>query len=163
MVKSIVIPHDESQRPRLQEMVDIGAFQEAVDGWLELIEAPAIGVTIYVNEAAQRDNAPLNQRAMALWWLYSVNPMRHPLLCGDVVFSGVSDENDGDVPEQLLRDVFDATKFTLDARAHADHFWRETKARFDNVFDAALWCMLLTRSVGRGVQLRVRSHVGTRA
>lgn len=163
MVKSIVIPHGESQHPRLQEMADIGAFQEAVDGWLELIEAPAIGVTIYVNEAAQRDYAPLNQRAMAVWWLYAVDPMQHPLLCGDVVFSGVSDENDGDVPEQLVRDVFDATKFTLDARSHAGNFWRETKARFDNVFDAALWCMLLTRSVKPGVQLRIRPYVGTRA
>ena len=68
---------------------------------------------------------------MPLWWLYAVDPMQHPLLCGDVVFSGVSDENDGDVPEQLVRDVFEATKFTLDARSHAGNFWRETKALFD--------------------------------
>lgn len=43
MVKSIVIPHDETRPPRLQEMADIGAFQEAVDGWLESIEAPGMG------------------------------------------------------------------------------------------------------------------------
>jgi hypothetical protein len=27
MVKSIVIPHDESRPPRLQDMADIGAFR----------------------------------------------------------------------------------------------------------------------------------------
>lgn len=84
MVKSIVIPHDETRRTRLQEMADIGAFQEAVDGSLEIIEVPGMGATRYVNEAAHRDFAPLNTRAMALTWLYAVDPMRHPLLFGDV-------------------------------------------------------------------------------
>lgn len=49
MVKSIVTPHDETRPPRLQEMPDIGAFQEAVDGWLEIIEVPGMGATLYVN------------------------------------------------------------------------------------------------------------------
>ena len=46
MVKSIVVPHDTSQPPRMQEMADIGGFQEAVDGWLEFLEVPGIGATM---------------------------------------------------------------------------------------------------------------------
>ncbi|WP_420364235.1 hypothetical protein AAEP80_09635 [Curtobacterium sp. L3-7] len=119
MVKCIVIPHDEGRPPRLQEMPDIGAFPEAVDGGLEIIEAPGMNATMYVNEAAHRDFAPLNTRAMALAWLHAVDPMKHPLLFGDVVFSGLGIENDGDVPEELVRDVFEATTFLIDVRAHA--------------------------------------------
>ena len=128
MVKSIVIPHDETRPPRLQEMADIGAFHEAVDGWLEIIEVPGIGVTLYVNETAHRDFAPLNTRAMAMTWLYAVDPMRHPLLFGDVELSG--DGYAGDVPEELVRDVFEATMFFIDIRAHAGRLWRETRAQF---------------------------------
>jgi hypothetical protein len=159
MVKSIVIPHDETHPPRLQEMADIGAIQEAVDGWLEIIEAPGMGATIYVNEAANRDFAPLNTRAMALAWLYAVDPMQQPLLFGDVVFSGLGDQDDGDVPEELVRDVFEVTMFFIDARNHAGRMWSETRAQFSNVFDAAVWCMLLSRATRRGVQIRVRSVV----
>ena len=157
MVKNIVIPHDETRAPRLQEMADIGAFQEAVDGWLEIIEVPGMGATLYVNEAAQRDFAPLNTRAMALTWLYAVDPMRHPLLFGDVVFSRLGDQDGGDVPDELVRDVFEATTYFIDARSHARRMWSETRAQFSNVFDAAVWCMLLSRSTRPGVQIRLRS------
>lgn len=157
MVKSIVILHDETRPPRLQEMADIGAFQEAVDGWLEIIEVPGMGATLYVNEAANRNFAPLNTRAMALSWLYTVDPMRHPLLFGDVVLSGGG--NDGDVPEELVRDVFEASAFFIDLRAHAGRLWRETRAQFGTVFEAAVWCMLLTRSARPGVQFRFRPRV----
>ncbi|WP_424447925.1 DUF3846 domain-containing protein [Microbacterium arborescens] len=159
MVKSIVIPYDGTRPPRLQEMADIGAFQEAVDGWLEIIEVPGMGVTMYVNEAAHRDFAPLNTRAMALRWLYSVEPMQHPLLFGDVVLSGLGDENEGDVPEAIVRELFDATTYFIDARSHAGRMWSETRAQFSNVFDAAVWCMLISRFTRPGVQIRVRSVV----
>lgn len=96
---------------------------------------------------------------MALTWLYAVDPMRHPLLFGDVVISGLEDQDEGDVPEELVRDVFEATTYFIDARAHAGRMWSETRAQFSNVFDAAVWCMLLSRSTRPGVQIRLRSVV----
>lgn len=59
---------------------------------------------------------------MALCWLYAVDPMRHPSLLGDVVVSRIADDDDGDVPEELVRDVLEATTFFIDARAHAGSF-----------------------------------------
>ncbi|VXB66982.1 DUF3846 domain-containing protein [Frigoribacterium sp. 9N] len=159
MVKSIVIPHDTAQPPRMQELADIGSFQEVVDGWLELVDVPGVGATIYVNEEAQRHHAPANTRAMAIRWLYSADPMEHPLLCGDIVISGIPDENEGDVPATLVRDIFEATQFFIDAQWHYTRLWKETRARFDNVFDAAVWCLLLSRSARPGVQFRVRPQV----
>jgi hypothetical protein len=35
--------------------------------------------------------APLNTRAMALTWVYAVDPMRPPLLFGASVFAGIGD------------------------------------------------------------------------
>lgn len=159
MVKSIVIPHDTALPPRLQDMPDAGAFQEAVDGWLELVEVPGLAATMYVNEDAQPQGAPPNIRAMAIWWIYSVDPMQHPLLCGDVVLSGLPDENDGDVPESIVRDIFDGSEFTLEVRSYENRPRRETKARFSNIFDAATWCALLSRTSKRGVQFRILGSV----
>ena len=161
MLKSIVIPHNAAIPPRLQEMADVGSFQEAVDGWIEIVEVPGVGATIYGSEEAQRNRAPANARAMAIRWLYSTDPMQHPLLCGDVVVSGIPGEGDGDVPEELERDILEATRFFIDARVDAGRLWRETKARFENVFDAAVWCILLSRSARPGVQFRLRPRVYT--
>jgi hypothetical protein len=63
------------------------------------------------------------------------------------------------VPEDLVRDVFEATTYFIDARSHAGRLWSETRAQFRNVFDAALWCLLLSRSTRPGVQIRLRSVV----
>lgn len=94
---------------------------------------------------------------MALSWLYAVDPMRQPLLFGDVVLSG--DESDGDVPEEPVRDVFEATAFFIDVRARTGRLWRETRAQFGTVFEAAVWCTLQTRSARPGVQFRICPHV----
>lgn len=74
-----------------------------------------------------------------------------------MVLSGVGDENGGDAPKELLRDAFEASTFVIDARSHAGRMWSETRAQFGSIVDAAVWCMLVSRSTKPGVQVRVRS------
>lgn len=165
MVRSIVIPHDTKHPPLLRELPDAGAFQEAVDGWLDLIELPALGVSVYFNEAVRRDHAPVNTRAMALWWIYAADPTRYPILLGDVVLTGSGDdEESGDVPERLIRDVFGTQEFVVQAKPFGQPCWRDTYARFQNVFDAATWCMVLTYCLRPGALFRLRreSRIGDR-
>lgn len=159
VVRSIVIPHDPVHAPRLRELADIGDLQAAVDGWIEPLEMPALGVTLYVNEAARRDLAPINCRAMALWWLYTADPTQYPMILGDVVLTGNgSDEDTGDVPERIVRDIFGTQEFVLQAKPFGVGPWRDTYARFGNVFDAATWCMLFTYCLRPGAHFRLRSH-----
>lgn len=157
MVRSIVIPHDPVHSPRLRELADAGDFQAAVDGWIEPLEMPALGVTLYVNEAARRDHAPINCRAMALWWLYTADPTSYPLILGDVVLTGNGgDEESGDVPERVVREIFETTAFVVQAKPFGVGPWRDTYAQFGNIFDAATWCMLFTYCLRPGSYFRLR-------
>lgn len=159
MVKSIVIPHDPARSPRLRELAEAGDFQAAVDGWLDLIEIPALGVTVYVNEAARREHAPINCRAMAIWWLYTADPTEYPVFLGDVVVTGIGgSEEAGDVPEGIVRDIFEAREFVVQVQPYGRGAWHDTLARFTNVFDAATWCMLLSRTLRPGALFRLCSR-----
>ncbi|GAA4383327.1 DUF3846 domain-containing protein [Agromyces bauzanensis] len=160
MVRSIVIPHDPARSPRLRHLATASEFQDAVDGWLEPIEMPALGVTVYVNEAARREHHPINCRAMAIWWLYTADPTEYPIFLGDVVLTGTSgDEETGDLPERIVQDIFEQREFVVQVQPYGAGPWRDTFARFANVFDAGTWCMLLSYSLRPGALLRLRSRM----
>lgn len=151
MVTCIVIPHDPASPPLLRELTNVGEFQEAVGGWLELIELPSLGVTAYVNEAARREFAPVNCRAMAFWWLHTDDPSQNAIVLGDVVLMSTGEHN-GNVPDEVIHQIFDRQEFVIQARLHDEKVWLNTLARFDNVFDAGTWLMLfgtVMRHLGR--------------
>jgi len=135
-----------------------------VDGWLEPIELPAVGITLYVNEAARREHHPINCRAMALWWLYSAEPTQYPIFLGDVVLTGTGtgtgDEDESGMA-QIVRDVFEQREFVVQVKPNGHGRWRDSFARFGNVFEAATWCMLLVSTLhpGAGVRLQSRTPV----
>ncbi len=158
MVRSIVIPHDPARSPRLRELADAGAFQEAVGGWLDLIEMPALGVTVYMSEAARRTHAPINCRAMAIWWLFTADPLEYPVILGDVVLTGSGDDEGADVPDCIVREIFEAREFVVQVRPYGFDAWHDTYARFDSVFDAATWCMLLSHTLRAGALFRLCSR-----
>ena len=158
MVRSIVIPHDPARSPRLRHLATASEFQSAVDGWLEPIEMPALGVTVYVNEAAHREHHPINCRAMAPWWLYSAEPTQYPIFLGDVVLTGTGDEEDEALLEQIVRDVFEEREFVVQVMPHGRGSWHDSFARFGNVFDAATWCMLLVSTLRPGAGVRLQSR-----
>lgn len=158
MVRSIVIPHDPARSPRLRHLATASEFQAAVDGWLEPIEMPALGVTVYVNEAARREHHPINCRAMALWWLYSAEPTQYPIFLGDVVLTGTGAEEDEVLLEQIVRDVFEQREFVVQVMPHGRGPWQDSFARFTDVFDAATWCMLLVSTLRPGAGVRLQSR-----
>lgn len=156
VVRSIVIPHDSARSPRLRHLATASEFQDAVDGWLEPIELPAVGVTVYVNEAARREHHPINCRAMALWWLYSADPTQYPIFLGDVVLTGTSEEESG--MAQIVRDVFEQREFVVQVMPDGRGLWQDSFARFGNVFEAATWCMLLVSTLRPGAGVRLQSR-----
>lgn len=158
-MRSIVIPHDQARSPRLRHLATASEFQAAVDGWLEPIEMPALGVTVYVNEAARREHHPINCRAMALWWLYSADPTQYPIFLGDVVLTSTDDGEEATaLLERIVGDIFEQREFVVQVRPSGQDSWRDSFARFHDVFDAATWCMLLINTLGPGGRLRLESR-----
>lgn len=152
MVRCIVIPHDQGRCPRLRELPDLGAFQAVVGGSLEPLEIPALDVTVYMNEAER------------LRWYYSAQPADCPVILGDVVLTRNghdAGEDGGDVPEAVTRLVFGIRRFVVQGTPHGDGCWHDTYALFDNLFDAALWCMLFTATLRPGPQFRIAVDDGT--
>ena len=160
MVRSIVIPHDPARSPRLRHLATASEFQTAVDGWLEPIEMPALGITVYVNEAARREHHPINCRAMALWWLYSADPMQYPIFLGDVVLTSTDDDEEATAMlERIVGDIFEQREFVVQVQPDGRGPWYDSFARFTDVFDAATWCMLLVTTLRPGALLRLESRV----
>ncbi|WP_198165887.1 DUF3846 domain-containing protein [Agromyces laixinhei] len=159
-MRSIVIPHDQARSPRLRHLATASDFHDAVGGWLEPIEMPALGVTVYVNEAARREHHPINCRAMALWWLYSAEPMHYPIFLGDVVLVSTDDgEESTALLERIIGDIFEPREFVVQIKPYGRGSWHDSFARFTDVFDAATWCMLFVTTLRPGALLRLQSRV----
>lgn len=114
MVRSILIPQDAAHGPFLVELDEVGSFQEMVDGWLDLLEIPSLGATLYYSASGRRERRPLNTRATAFWWLYSAQPTESPLILGDVVLTGAGDYPDGsDIPDPVIEQIFVRDEFVV--------------------------------------------------
>ncbi|WP_402843636.1 DUF3846 domain-containing protein [Microbacterium sp. GXS0129] len=103
MVEGLYIPADDSEAVEIRELEKLEDYQAAVGGWIEAVDVPSLGVTIYVNEEGLRRRLPFNPRASFLWWFHG--PGAHQaMLVGDAIIVGIPDENgDGtDVPEEVV-------------------------------------------------------------
>lgn len=156
MVTSIVIPHDGGGNIRLRELAGIGEFQKAVDGFLEPIEIPALGITAWTNEAALRSRAGVNSRATALWWYFCADTSDRRFILGDVVLTGADDAQDGaDAPEHIVYGLLNPHEFVIQVSPLGNDEWWDTQGRFDNIFDAATWCMIFGLSIRPGPAFRI--------
>lgn len=164
MVTGIVIPHDGGGDLRIQELASIGDFQEIAGGWLEPIEIESLGVTAWANEGARAEHSSFNSRATALWRYYSVTVTGRCFILGDVVLAGQGDSGDeADAPESLIHGLFSPHEFVIQISPHRDDVWYDTYARFDSIFAATTWCMVLGLSRYRGPEFRISPEVPSSA
>ncbi|MDQ4214749.1 DUF3846 domain-containing protein [Microbacterium sp. ASV81] len=160
MVRCIVIPRDGNGTPRIQELDGIRDFQKVTGGWLEPIDLPALAVTIWVNEASERDRSRFNSRATALWWFYSTRMHRQRFILGDVVLTGDDNGEVGaEVPDDIIQGMLTPHEFVIQVSLEGDELWRNTPVCFDNIFDAIQWCMLVASTVRPGPGFRITSTV----
>lgn len=154
MVRSIVIPHNADYRPYLADLADLGEFQDAVGGWLEPIDVEGLDVTLYVNEALQRELAPVNARATALRWFFSNQSDRGHFMVGDVVLTARDhDETASDLPERVVFGLIHCHQFVVMVSRDGEN-WFETPACFNTMFEAALWALVM--SMGSELEVTIR-------
>ncbi|MGF2948215.1 hypothetical protein [Microbacterium alcoholitolerans] len=159
MVTTIVIPHDPTDALRMQELASIGDFQEVTGGFLEPYEVTALGITFWTNEALPREHGALNARATALYWYYNAGAELPSVILGDVVISGNAEHFGGaDVPDHVVYGLMRRHRFVVQVSRNDDNRWNDTFARFGNIYDAAMWCMLFARSFQRGSAFRIQAE-----
>ena len=88
----------------------------------------------------------------------SADPTQNPVFLGDVVLTGTDARDRGDVPDSVVRDVFDDREFIVQVSPHGDEHWYDTYARFSSIFDAATWCLLFGLTMRPGPEFRLQSR-----
>lgn len=151
MVQGIVIPAAGDQPLELREFVRLEDYQSsAVDGWIEPIDLPDIGVTIYLNEEGRTRKLPQNPRASFFRWYWHPLSRASGMLAGDVVLAGLPKRSGvtTDVPAQL-RELLIPSPFAIEFRTDTEPGWHRSGATLPDYWSALVWAMMLTeRSTG---------------
>jgi hypothetical protein len=145
MVTGFVIPADSEQPLRQIDVSIPDAVAQAVDGFMEAVDLPAFGATLYVNEEGLLRHLPFNSRATFLWW-YHVPPARqHAMLVGDAVIVGLPDLDGADtaVPSEAQSLMLATSPFRVEVRVTDDPKWYTNQAIYPDYWEAIVWAMLL--------------------
>lgn len=151
MVKGLIIPAEASASIEVRGFERLEGYQAVVGGWIEPVDIPDLGITVYVNEEGLLRHLPPNSRATFLWWYHVPESRQRAMLVGDAVIVGWPDQNGDstDLPEEVIELLRPEAGFAIEARPSSDDEWGRDERSYEYV-DATVWAMLLIeRSEGR--------------
>lgn len=67
LVRGIYLPADDREELVVRDFAGASDYGRRVDGFIEAVDVPDLGVTIYVNEQGLLRRLTLNSRAPFLW------------------------------------------------------------------------------------------------
>ncbi|GAB3608356.1 hypothetical protein GCM10027414_04810 [Humibacter ginsengiterrae] len=145
MVTGIVIPADAEKALGERTFVNLEDYQAAVGGWIEAVDLPSLGVTIYVNEEGLLRHLPFNSRASFLWWYHVPEARQKAMLVGDAVLVGLPDRNGDstDVPLLVRELLLTPAAYRVEVRTFGDPKWYQNQATYPDYWEAMIWAMVL--------------------
>lgn len=145
MVKGLFVPIGDIAPIEPREFNGLDDYQSAVGGWIEPVDSPSLGVTIYVNEEGLIRQLPLNARATFLWWFHVPAARQKAILVGDAVIVGLPDSrgDSTDVPEAVLNLTASGRRWRIEYLTDSDARWRQGDVGHDDVWEAMVWGMML--------------------
>lgn len=181
MVKGIFVPVDESEPLEQREFATLEDYQAAVDGWIEAVDVPSLGITMYVNEEGVLRHLLFNSRASFLWWFH-VPGAHQAMLVGNAVIVGALNENGDstDVPTEVVDLLTGADEHAVAIQmggtsvpsgsdgklssivlplTHGDPSWCISVTRHENYFSAAAWAAVFRERWTDAVNVKVVSAV----
>ncbi|SER52962.1 protein of unknown function [Propionibacterium cyclohexanicum] len=181
MVKGICVPADDSEALQIRELETLEDYREAVDGCIEAVDVPDLGVTIYVNEEGLISRLPFNPRASFLWW-YHVPGAHKAMLVGNAVIVGLPDENGDstDLSQGVVNLLTRTGEYAVAVQMggtfepswpdgklssvllplmHGDPSWCLSLIRHEDYFSAAAWAVVFRERWTDAVNVRVVSAV----
>lgn len=156
MVQGILIPAVDAQPPRQQSFGELEDYQRAVGGWIEAVDLPSMGATLFVNEEGLLRGLPFNRRATFIWWHCVPQARGRARLVGDAALVGAPDrsgESTG-LPPVLMASLLDnECAYVVETRLPNDTRWRPGSEPHEEWIEAVVWATLLQDHVP---DLRVR-------
>ena len=144
MVKGLLLVVDNEAPIEVRELSSLEDYQAAVGGWIESVDIPSLGVTIYVNEEGLLRQLPLNSRATFLWWYHVPEARQKAMLVGDAVIVGIPDRkgDSTDIPATVAEMLTEAGIWRVEVRTYGDPKWYRNQATYDDYFEALVWAMV---------------------
>lgn len=100
-MKALVIPADNTQPTRYENLEGLEDFQRVVGGWIETVPMEEGNLVPYFNEEGKLNGLPKNDRATKI---LSGSIMPHDYIAGDCLFIAYNPETgeDEDYPDGAL-------------------------------------------------------------
>lgn len=145
MVKALRIPADESEPVEELEVFELEDYQAAVGGWIEPVDIPALGVTVYVHEEGLVLDLPFNSRATLLWWYFVPETRQKAVLVGPALVVGLPDRNGDstDIPTHVAEMLAEAGIGRVEAHVRGIEQWYANQQTYDDYFEALVYAMVI--------------------
>ena len=144
MVRALIIPAADHEPVRECEVETLEDYQAVVGGWIEPVDIPVLGVTVYVNEEGLLRQLAFNPRATFLWWYFVPEARQTAMLVGPVLVVGLPDRS-GDstgVPNEVAAMLTQPGEWRVEVRTVGDPKWYRNQMTYSDYFEALVWAML---------------------
>ncbi|SIS17685.1 protein of unknown function [Microbacterium sp. RURRCA19A] len=144
MVRALRLPADQDEPITALEVHQLEDYQAAVGGWIEPVDIPELGITIYVHEEGLVLGLPFNSRATFLWWYFIPEARHKAMLVGPALIVGLPDRN-GDstsIPNDVARLLTEPGRWRVEAKVKGEKDWMQIPATHTDYFEALVWAMV---------------------
>lgn len=157
MVKALVIPTAESEPITEFEVNKLEDYQAVVGGWIEPVDIPALGVTVYVNEEGLLRQLPFNSRATFLWWYFVPEARQSAMLVGPALITGLPNRSGDstDVPSEVGSMLAHPGEWRVEVRTIGDSKWYRNQTTYSDYFEALVWAMVTLERLAAAADTRV--------
>lgn len=156
-MRALRIPADQDE-PITELYVDkLEDYQAAVGGWIEPVDIPQLGITIYVHEEGLALGLPFNPRTTFLWWYYVPEARQKAMLVGSALIVGLPDRN-GDstsIPGGVVDVLTGTGPWRVEVKVHGDPKWYGNQATYSDYFEALVWAMVTLERWTQAEDVRV--------
>ncbi|MDQ1206229.1 DUF3846 domain-containing protein [Microbacterium sp. SORGH_AS_0862] len=159
MVRGVLIPAADGRDLTAYEAVELEDYQRAVGGWIEAVDLPAFGSTLFVNEEGLLRGSPFNRRATFLWWFHVPRARNQARLVGDALLVGLPDKAGEmtDLPDDALRSLLSDELWDLELRDGPTEVWSRDPSGEQSYIEAVVWSVLVSEVSDAETRL-VRRH-----
>ena len=143
MVKALIIPSAEHEPITECEVDGLEEYQAVAGGWIEPVDIPRLGVTVYVNEEGLLRQLPFNPRATFLWWHFVPEARQTAMLVGSALIAGLPDRSGDstDVPGEVVAMLTEQAEWRVEVRTVGDPKWYRNQMTYSDYFEALVWAM----------------------
>lgn len=144
MVKVMIVPAEQDHQVTERELCSLEDYQAAVGGWIEAVDIPALGVTVYVHEEGLPQALPFNSRATFLWWYFVPEARQKAMLVGPALVVGLPDRNgeSTDIPKEVAELLTQSGTWRVEVRTVGDPKWYRNQTTYDDYWEALVWAMV---------------------